>query len=130
MQTFIAEASVARGGDALDLNPRNGDRLFIGIIVSWETTAGDTTADSIAIKLANDIESYVKSKYQGVPNTRYFEGNLAYEEYNPIFANDAMYDQAPYKTYGGRSYAKLKSIQKKVDPNGFFPGRTGGFKFI
>ena len=129
MQAFTAAASVARGGDALDLDPGNGDRMWIILTISWETAAGDSTADAINTKLANDIAAYAKSRYPEVRNTRYREGNLAYEEYNPIYSNDAMYDQTPYETYGDDSYAKLKAIQKKYDPHGFFPGRTGGFKY-
>jgi hypothetical protein len=129
MQALIAAASVAAGGDALALDPGNGDRMWIDLSISWATAAADATAYSIATTLANDIDIYSKTTYPDVANTRYVEGNLAYEEYDPIYSNDCTYDQQPYQTYGGGSYARLKSIQKRVDPDGFFPGRTGGFKY-
>jgi len=129
MQALIAGASVAAGGDALALDPGNGDRLWIDLEVSWLTNATDLVADAIIIELGNNIESYSKKAYPGVKNTRYVEGNLAYEEYDPIYSNDAMFGQQPYETYGDGSYARLKAIQKVVDPNGFFPKRTGGFKY-
>ena len=40
-----------------------------------------------------------------------------------------MFDQLPYQTYPGNNYARLKAIQRKYDPNGFFATRTGGFKY-
>lgn len=129
MQALIASASVAAGGDALALDPGNGDRIWIDLSISWGTAAADATAYSIATTLADDVENYAKSTYLGVPNTRYVEGNLAYEEYDPLYSNDCMYNQQPYQTYGDGSYARLRAIQKEVDPGGFFPGRTGGFKY-
>jgi len=88
MQALIAGASVAAGGNALALDPGNGDRLWIDLGVSWLTNATDLIADAIM-----------------------------------------MFGQQPYQTYGDGSYARLKAIQKVVDPNGFFPKRTGGFKY-
>jgi len=129
MQALIAGASVRAGGDALALDPRNGDRLWIDLAVSWETALGDNIAASTAQKITSDIESYSKAHYSGVPNTRYVAGNLTYVEYNPLFLNDAMYDQQPATSYGDGSYARLKAIQRRVDPQGFFSTRTGGFKY-
>ncbi|TVY21400.1 putative FAD-linked oxidoreductase [Lachnellula arida] len=129
LQTLLSEASVASGGNALQLDPKNGDRVWIDLVISWETAAGDDTAASSAEQILSDIDSYVRTAYAGVPNTRYVEGNLTYEEYNPLFLNDAMYDQQPAQSYGNNSYERLRAIQKHVDPNGFFPTRTGGFKY-
>ena len=120
MQALIAAASVAAGGDALALDPGNGDRMLIDLSISWATAAADPTAYSIAATLANDIDIYSKTTYPDVANTRYVKGNLAYEEYEPIYSNDCTYDQQPYETYGDGSYARLKSIQKSVDPDRFF----------
>lgn len=111
------------------MDPANGDRNWLIFTVSWETALGDTIADQIATTLANDAINYSKTHYSGVRNTRYRSGNLNYEEYNPVYSNDAMFDQQPYQTYGGVSYARLKAIQRKYDPNGFFATRTGGFKY-
>ncbi|TVY29461.1 putative FAD-linked oxidoreductase [Lachnellula hyalina] len=129
LQTLLSAASVASGGDAIQLDPRNGDRVWIDLVISWETAVGDDIAASAAEQITSDIDSYVRTTYAGVPNTRYVEGNLTYEEYNPLFLNDAMYDQKPAQSYGNNSYERLRAIQKNVDPNGFFPTRTGGFKY-
>jgi len=130
MQALIAQASVNAGGDAINLDPGNGDRVWIDLLVSWETAAVDTVADDIMVNLQTNIDTYTQQRYPGVPNTRYVAGDLSYEEYNPIYLNDAMFDQKPMQTYGGTSYARLKAIQKAVDPEGFFPTRTGGFKYV
>ena len=45
MQALIAQASVDAGGDALNLNPNDGDRLWFDLSVTWLTKAGDITAD-------------------------------------------------------------------------------------
>ena len=45
MQALIAQASVNSGGDALNLNPKDGDRMWFDMGVSWLTKAGDITAD-------------------------------------------------------------------------------------
>jgi hypothetical protein len=86
MQALTAAASVAAGGDALGLDPGNGDRNWLIFTISWETAAGDATADSLATTLANQAVNYSKTHYAGVRNTRYREGNLNYEEYDPVCA--------------------------------------------
>jgi hypothetical protein len=86
MQALTAAASIAAGGDALGLDPGHGDRNWLIFTISWETAAGDATADSLATTLANQAVNYSKTHYVGVQNTRYKEGNLSYEEYDPVCA--------------------------------------------
>jgi len=129
MPALIASSSNAAGSNALSLNPRDGDRLWFDLGVSWLTVAGDKIADVAIATLTSEIPAYSKRRYPGVKNTRFAGGNLAYAEYNPLYSNDAQFDQRPYQTYGAASYARLKAIQKNVDPLGFFPKRTGGFKY-
>jgi hypothetical protein len=50
------------------------------------------------------------------------------EAYNPLFLNDAAFDQDVYSTY--KDFEKFKALQKEVDPTGLWSGqRTEGFKF-
>jgi len=49
--------------------------------------------------------------------------------YNPIFMNDAQAGEHVLQSYGDRNYHRLKEIQEKYDPKGFFLNRQGGFKF-
>lgn len=62
-------------------------------------------------------------------DTHYRSGDLEEVEHNPIFTNDAQYDQMTLQSYENDGYAKSKAIQQSVDLTGFFPSRIGGFKF-
>jgi hypothetical protein len=44
-----------------------------------------------------------------------------------LYLNDAAGDQPVMQSY--KDYAKLKALQQKMDPNGLFSTRTGGFKY-
>ncbi|KAF4625739.1 hypothetical protein G7Y89_g12424 [Cudoniella acicularis] len=129
MPFIIPGHSVAAGGNALGMNPAEGDRMWMEYDISWLTAAGDDSAYSMARSITATIDEYVKTTYAGIPNTHYGSGDLEVEEYNPIFMNDAMYDQKPLQSYENNGFAKLKAIQQSVDPSGLFPNRTGGFKF-
>ena len=83
----------------------------------------------MAVNITSSITAYAETTYKGVKNTNYQSGDVMTEEYNPLYLNDAMYDQKPLQSYGQRNFDQLKSIQQKYDPSGFFPGRTGGFKY-
>jgi hypothetical protein len=125
----ISAASVANGGNVLGLDPANGDRMWMEYTISWLTALGDGIAQGIAKQQTSDIETYSKTKYAGVKNSHYQAGDLAVKEYNPIFYNDAMFDQKPLQSLGNSTYERLQNYQKAVDPSGFFSTRTGGFKY-
>lgn len=97
--------------------------------ISWLTAVGDQDAHSMAMNITDTLDEYVRKTYAGVKSSNYKSGDLDEAEYKPIFYNDAMYDQLPLQSYQNDGYSRLKSIQKSVDPEGFFPSRTGGFKF-
>lgn len=82
----------------------------------------------MAMNITATIDQYAKETYPGVKNSHYKSGDLG-EGYKPIFLNDAMFDQKPLQSYPEGNYQRLKSTQKSVDPDGFFSGRQGGFKF-
>lgn len=126
---MIAAASAANGGDAVGLDPANGDRMWMEYTISWETALGDNIAHTMARNMTTDIGTYAKTHYAGVKNSHYKAGDLMTEEYNPIFYNDAESDQDVLRSYGNTTYQRLKSIQRSVDPSGLFSTRTGGFKY-
>jgi hypothetical protein len=116
-------------GNPLGLDPKNGDHIWLEYDVSWLTAAADKIAHAAAITITDRTYEYVKGpQYYRQENSNYVEGDVQTESYRPIFYNDAMYDQDPLHSYGSKNYNRLKAIQKKYDPNGFFPRRTGGFK--
>jgi len=129
MPYIIPAQSVAAGGNALGMSPAEGDRMWMEYDISWLTAVGDDVAHAMAVNITTTIDEYAKTTYAGIPNTNYRSGDVEVEEYNPIFMNDAQYDQMPLQSYENDGYAKLKAIQQSVDPAGFFPSRTGGFKF-
>lgn len=49
--------------------------------------------------------------------------------FNPIFMNDAMYDQDVLQSFGWPIYQRLKWTHEKYDPTGFFSTRQGGWTF-
>lgn len=57
----------------------SGDNTGTAFSMSWVTAAEDATIYSIATTLIDDIESYAKSAYPKVPNTRYVKGNLDFK---------------------------------------------------
>jgi hypothetical protein len=125
----IAAASQAAGGNVLSMDPAAGDRMWMEYDVSWLSSLGDEDAHAMAMNITEAIDEHVATKYAGVKNSNYVSGNLVAAAQTPIFLNDAMFDQLPLQSYGKSSYNRLKGIQKAVDPKGFFPQRTGGFKY-
>jgi hypothetical protein len=115
-------------GNILGLDPKIGDHVWMEHDISWLSSLVDTVAHAVAMNIKQSIDDYAQKKYNGVKNTNYQEGDVMRGEHNPTFLNDAMYDQKPLQSCQD-TYARLKSIQHKYDPTGFFLGRTGGFKF-
>lgn len=124
-----ASQVVNPSGNILGLSPEFGDHMWMEYDISWLSSANDDLAHSMAQKITEDILNYSQATYPGVRNSNYQSGDVMVESYSPVFLNDAMYDQKPFQSYGDGTYDRLKSIQEDYDPSGFFPSRTGGFKF-
>lgn len=132
LPNLIAEHSVAAGGNALGMTPESGDHMWMEYDISWPTGLTDNAAHSMAMNITATVEEWAKTKYAGIQSTNYNgptdpEG-LENAQYTAIFLNDAMFDQLPLQSYDNNGYARLTTIQKARDPNGFFATRTGGFK--
>lgn len=100
--------------------------------MSWLTALGDKTAQNLARAVIQEVDTYAKTTYPGVPSTHSAGGarpNWLFEQYSPTFLNDAMFDQKPLQSYGQANYNRLKSIWQSVDPAGFWSTRMNGFKF-
>ncbi|KAL3418333.1 FAD binding domain-containing protein [Phlyctema vagabunda] len=127
---LISSASAAAGGNALQLNPDEGDRMVIEIDVSWATALADDVAYPTIKTISQAIDTYTSNFSSGIPNTRSTPGNPEDTKYKPLFMNDAMADQDPVRSYGDGSYEQLKATYEKYDPDHFFATRTGGFKYV
>lgn len=69
-----------------------------------------------------------KRGFAGLEPTNYKSGDLQEASYQPLFMNDAMYNQDVFASYGSANHDRLVQIQRERDPKGFFAKRTGGFK--
>ncbi|CAK3906897.1 FAD-binding domain-containing [Lecanosticta acicola] len=127
----LANASVhaPHGVNLLGLDPRHGDKLFMEYDVSWLSSATDAAAAAFMTNITQPVQDYARRKYATAKPTHYVSGETAVTNFNPLFMNDAMYNQDPVRSYGEATYAKLKAIQEQRDPEGFFSRRAGGFKF-
>ena len=127
------------GPNALGLDPKNGDHVWMEYSLIWEDPASDSIAFAAAKNISTVVSNYAKTTYRGVKPTHYGglgaddvdvlgDAGLEYQEYDPIFLNDAMYDQKPLQSYPVDNYARLLEAKARYDPHGFFTNRTGGYK--
>lgn len=110
----MIDASKATGGNALGLKPR--PQLWFTVNIGWNNAADDAKAVSIATASVAKIEAITKSR--GL--------------YDPfVFLNDAGASQKVIHSYGSASFAKMKKVSVKYDPNGMFQKQVpGGFKIV
>lgn len=123
-----ASARVNPTGNLLGLSTNYGDQMWMASTVSWLTSDGDNSGESMITDIINNVASYVRAVYPGVKASNFKSGDLQAMFAPAIFMNDAMSDQPVLEGYGNATYQRLKTVQKEYDPIGFFPGRTNGFK--
>jgi hypothetical protein len=132
MPYLIPAQSVAAGGNAIGMTPESGDHMWMEYDISWITGLSDDIAHTMAKNITTTLEAWAEARFAGIKSTNYKgptdPAGLENDEYTAIFLNDAMYDQQPLQSYENDGYARLTSVQKAVDPEGFFATRTGGFK--
>ncbi|KAI7347927.1 hypothetical protein KC343_g12959 [Hortaea werneckii] len=127
-QLVEASQNTGNGGNRLGLDPSTGDHFFIEYDASWLLSSSDSDAADYITNMTQPAQDYAKSTYAGVPPTNYQSGDVDFTNYNPVFMNDAMYNQDPLRSYGDETYERLRQIHNERDPSGLFD-RTGGFKF-
>lgn len=76
-----------------------------------------TTPPLISTARYNEIQASFKELVDGTPNA----------EGLPMFLNEAHADQDALKSFS--SYARLREIKAKYDPDDFFTTKTGGWSF-
>jgi hypothetical protein len=109
------EAAKKSGGDAIDIDPSNGDLLILNLVTQWQNAADD---DTIA-KWTTSVIELLKQK--ATPLGLYFPF---------IYLNDAQEGVNPFPLYGnGKSLPKMLNIRRKYDKDAVFQGlMPGGFK--
>ncbi|TVY68869.1 putative FAD-linked oxidoreductase, partial [Lachnellula suecica] len=137
LPAVIPSHATAAGGNALGMDERNGDFMWMEYDISWLTPLSDNEAHAMAMNITSTVQEMVKQKYggRGLMNSNAQPGGAVVGEGDGkggqglVFLNDAMYDQLPLQSYGMGNYERLKGVQQAIDPRAFFAGRTGGFKF-
>jgi hypothetical protein len=114
----IGAQSEAKGGNAYGLSSSDPDRIILEIQGSWLLPEDDAVAYSLSKQLTDWLDEEVPKWLD--------EAGMS-QEYMPLYLNDAAGDQAVMQSY--KDYAKLKALQQRMDPNGLFSTRTGGFKY-
>jgi hypothetical protein len=128
-QLIQASAKSPSGGNRLGMLPETGDHIFTEYDLSWLLPTSDTLPAKYTEEVTQPVADYQRAKYSNTAPTNYKSGNLSFTNFNPIFMNDAMYNQDPLQSYGEETYNRLAQIQKQVDPLGLFSKRTKGWKF-
>ncbi|GIZ49729.1 hypothetical protein CKM354_001275600 [Cercospora kikuchii] len=124
----IAEASQRQGGNALDLRPEYGDRIWFENNFLWANPLCQDRCPKYSEELSESLLAYHKENYAGIAPTNYQSGDVETISYNPLFMNDAAPNQDVYSSYGAESLARLQAAKRQYDPSGFFTNRQGGFK--
>lgn len=129
LQLANASFHAPNGVNLLGLDPAHGDKVFMEYDVSWLLPVTDEAAASFISEITVPAQNYAIEKYSDTKPTNWKSGDTSRTNTNPLFVNDAMYNQDPRRFYGEGVYEKLKDIQRERDPEGLFHKRTGGFKF-
>jgi len=74
----IARASNAQGGNALGLDPNNGDRIWIENNFLWLNSNCDEKCPSFSQSVSDDIKATQKQTYGGMKPTNYQSGDVSF----------------------------------------------------
>lgn len=113
--TSWLKAAKAAGGDAIDLDPADGNFIAFNLYTRWSNAADDAVVKKFTQGALDALEK--ASRAQGL--------------YYPfLYLNDAGGDEDVYSFYGkGKSLARMRAIRRQYDPNGVFQTlQPGGFK--
>jgi len=115
--SIIGKHSEAAGGNAMGISGDDPDRILLEIQCSWASRFDDDLVYEISEELTEWLEIKVPEWTRGQHEDLYL----------PFLMNDAAGSQNVTGTY--KDYAKFKALQEKVDPDGFFRLRGGGYTY-
>jgi hypothetical protein len=119
LPSIVGAMSESKGGNAMGLSASDPNRVILEIQGSWLLPQDDAVAYDLSKQLTDWLDREVPKWLD--------EAGMSKDMYMPLYLNDAAGDQPVMQSY--KDYAKLKALQKQVDPNGLFSTRTGGFKY-
>jgi hypothetical protein len=128
----IAQQTASRSRYVLAIDSKVKGHIFIEMGVFYLGTKPSPRISALLQRFRDDVTKITAEEYgnykvaatQANPQSRIAEFS---ELYLPYFANDAGQFQNVTGAYS--NFAELSTIQKAVDPEGFFATRTGGWKF-
>jgi hypothetical protein len=124
--SLIGKATAKTEGNAMGLSASDGPRFMIEMTYIANGQATDQGVWTAGRSVVTSIDKAMKTLIEKVRVLG--TSATGVEQYNPLFLNDAAFDQDVYSTY--KDFKKFKELQKQVDPMGLWSGqRTGGFKF-
>ncbi|KAF2691945.1 FAD-binding domain-containing protein [Lentithecium fluviatile CBS 122367] len=115
---MLARKALERGGDLIDLDDEV-DRIIIEFNYSYLFETDDAKMDAATQQLYRGTRDLV---------TQFTVSGKLPEAYLPLFANDGYYRQDYFGRLRTAEFAR--TIRDQYDPNGFFVGRTGGYKML
>lgn len=113
--SIIGKHSEDSGGNAMGIGGDDIDRILLEIQCSWSSDDDDEIFNDASRDLVKWLEVKVPEWSRGETH------------YLPLLMNDAAGDQNVTGTY--QNYGKFKGMQAKIDPEGFFSKRGGGFVY-
>lgn len=113
---IIPKHSQERGGNAMGMTGDDIDRLILEIQCSWTGRKDDDMFNAVSQDMVDWLDVKVPEWTKGDDS-----------HYLPLFMNDASGEQNVMGTY--KDYAKFKALQEKMDPEGLWSKRGGGFKY-
>ncbi|GFG03141.1 hypothetical protein IFM61392_02653 [Aspergillus lentulus] len=122
----IARASANQGGNALGLDPANGDRIWVENNLMWTNPVCNEACPAYLREITNQATSDFTSTFEDETPTNYQWGDIRFISLNPLFMNDAADDQDVYSSYGAKNKARLQQIAQAYDSAGFMK-RQGGW---
>lgn len=118
MPKGIAKVARDRGGDLLDLDP-GADLLIFEYDFSYWSQNDDAKIDEANKALYGGMRALIDG---------FVTEGLIEDVYQPLFMNDGYFRQDYFGRLRETSRSLAVNVQQRVDPNGFFRTRTGGFK--
>ena len=115
----LAQTALDKGGDLMNLDADH-DRMILEFDYFYVSDSSDGTV-SQAIE---DVYTGMRERVTGFQA----QGKLPSDVYLPLFINDANYREDYFGRLNSDSQQLARSVQARLDPNGLWKTRTGGFK--
>lgn len=101
----------------MGLSGSDPDRIILEYSCKWP----DRKHDDVLRGMAQEMTAWLETKRPE------WLAEAGVDGFMPFFMNDAAADQRVMESF--REYEKLKGLQMKVDSEGLFRTRMGGFKY-